>query len=106
MTICLQMLDQLYGPHKGTSNLGRFDLPEFNALYDKAKQMPNGPERVQIFRRMSSLVTAYAPWVLNTYRIENVVVHPWVLGYKYNTFDQQPWMYYDVDLEKRKAGTR
>jgi len=55
---------------------------------------------------MSSLVTAYAPWVLNTYRIENVVVHPWVLGYKYNTFDQQPWMYYDVDLEKRKAGTR
>ena len=76
------MLDQLYGPHKGTSNLGRFDLPEFNALYDKAKQMPNGPERVQIFRRMSSLVTAYAPWVLNTYRIENIVVHPWVLGYK------------------------
>jgi ABC-type transport system substrate-binding protein len=102
----LQMLDQLYGPHKGASNLSRFDLPEFNALYDKAKQMPNGPERVQLFRRMSSLVTAYAPWVLNTYRIENVVVHPWVLGYKYNTFDQQPWMYYDVDLEKRKAGTR
>ena len=102
----LQQLDQLYGPHKGMSNLARFDLPEFNALYDKAKQMPNGPERVQIFRRLSQLVTSYAPWVLHTYRIENIVVHPWVLGYKYNTFDQQPWMYYDLDLEKRKAGTR
>ncbi|HYK64506.1 MAG TPA: ABC transporter substrate-binding protein [Patescibacteria group bacterium] len=100
------ILDLLYGPHKGMSNLGRFDLPEFNALYDKAKQMPNGPERVQIFRRMSSLVTAYAPWVMHTYRIENVIVQPWVLGYKYNTFDQHPWMYYDVDVEKRKASAR
>jgi ABC-type transport system substrate-binding protein len=102
----MSILDLLYGPHKGMSNLGRFDLPEFNALYDKAKQMPNGPERVQIFRRMSSLVTAYAPWVMHTYRIENVIVQPWVLGYKYNTFDQQPWMYYDVDVEKRKASAR
>jgi ABC-type transport system substrate-binding protein len=100
------ILDLLYGPHKGMSNLGRFDLPEFNALYDKAKQMPNGPERVQIFRRMSQLVTAYAPWVMTTYRIENVVVQPWVLGYKYNSFDQHPWMYYDLDLDKRRAGTR
>ena len=99
----MQMLDLLYGPHKGMSNLGRFDLPEFNAIYDKAKQMPNGPERVQLFRRMSQLVTAYAPWVLHTYRIENIVVNPWVLGYKYNSFDQQPWMYYDLDLEKRRA---
>ena len=100
------MFDLLYGPHKGMSNLGRFDLPEFNALYDKAKQMPNGPERVQLFLRMSSLVTAYAPWVMHTYRIENVVVQPWVIGYKYNSFDQQPWMYYDLDLEKRRAATR
>jgi len=99
----MTMLDLLYGPHKSMSNLGRFDLPEFSALYDQAKQMPNGPERVQILRRMSSLVTAYAPWVMHTYRIENVIVQPWVLGYKYNTFDQHPWMYYDLDVEKRKA---
>ena len=42
----------------------RFDLPEFNELYDKAQRLPDGPERVQLFRRMSQLVTAYAPWVL------------------------------------------
>jgi hypothetical protein len=43
---------------------------------------------------------------MHTYRIENVIVQPWVFGYKYNTFDQHPWMYYDVDVEKRKASAR
>ena len=98
--------DLLYGPHKGMSNLARFDLPEFNTLYDRAKRLPNGPERGALFGRMSALVTAYAPWCLHTYRIENVLVHPWVLGYKYNTFDQHPWMYYDLDLERRKSGSK
>jgi ABC-type transport system substrate-binding protein len=98
--------DLLYGPHKGMSNLGRFDLPEFNALYDRAKRLPNGPERLELFHRMSALISAYAPWSLQAYRIENIVVHPWLLGYKYNTFEPHPWMYFDVDVEKRKAATR
>ncbi len=98
--------DLLYGPHKGMSNLSRFDLPEFNALYDQSKRLPNGAERMQLYRRMSALVVAYAPWKLHTYRIENIVVHPWVSGYKYNTFDTHAWMYYDIDVERRKAATR
>jgi oligopeptide transport system substrate-binding protein len=99
-------VDLLYGPHKGVTNLARFDLPEFNALYDKAERMRDSPERTQLYRRMSQLVVAYAPWVLHAYRIENIVVHPWVHGYKYNTFDPHAWMFYDVDVEKRRAGTR
>jgi len=99
-------VDLLYGPHKGMSNLSRFDLPEFNALYDKAERMKDGPERTQLYRRMSQLVVAYAPWVLHAYRIENIVVHPWVHGYKYHSFDPHAWMYYDVDVEKRRAATK
>ena len=40
------------------------------------------------------------------YRVENIVVHPWVRGYKYNTFDPHAWMYYDVDVDRRKAATK
>src|SRR5437016_2364058 len=89
-------VDLLYGPHKGAHNLSRFDLAEFNALYDKAERLNDGSERAQLYKRMSQLVLAYAPWVLHTYRIENIVVHPWLRGYKYNTFDPHAWMYYDV----------
>ena len=48
---------------------------------------------------MSELVTAYSPWILDAYRIENILVYPWVEGYKYNASNAQPWQYYDVDMK-------
>ena len=93
----------LYGPHAGFSNLSRFDLPEFNKLYEKARQLPDGAERTQVFHQMSALENAYAPWMLNAYRYENVLYQPWMVGVKYTVFDWHPWKYYDIDLERRKA---
>jgi hypothetical protein len=65
--------------------------------------MPDGPARTKILQRMSELVSVYAPWNLHAYRYENVLVQPWLVGYKYNAFDRHPWRYYDVDLKRRKA---
>jgi oligopeptide transport system substrate-binding protein len=92
-------LGLLYGKHAGLTNISRFDLPEYNKLYDQSRSMPDTPERTKLFREMSALVTAYAPWNLEVYRYENLVVYPWVIGYKYNAFSQHPWMYYDIDLK-------
>ena len=65
--------------------------------------MPYGAECDALMKKMVELVNAYAPWNVNVFRIENVVVHPWVIGYKYNGYNQHPWQYYDVDLAKRAA---
>ena len=95
----------LYGPHAGFSNLARFNLHEFNKLYEKARTLPDSPERTQVFRKMSELVNAYSPWMLNAFRYENVLVQPWMMGVKYTVFDWHPWKYYDIDLERRnRAG--
>jgi oligopeptide transport system substrate-binding protein len=91
----------LYGPHSGFANLARFNLPEFNRLYEQARRLPDGPERTQLFRKMSELVNAYAPWLLTAFRYENVLVQPWVLGYKHTVFDWHPWKYYDIDVGRR-----
>jgi hypothetical protein len=91
----------LVAPETGFDPQAASDL--YSNYVDEAKRLPGGPKRVQLFRRMSTLVTAYAPWKLHAYRLENIVVHPWVLGYKYNTFESHPWMYFDIDLERRKA---
>jgi len=96
-------LDLLYGPHSGVTNLARFKLAEYDKLYDQARELPDSPERTRLFQRMSQLVTAYAPWKLDAFRYETVLVSPWVLGYKHNVFDQHPWMYLDVDVERRRA---
>ena len=86
----------LYGPHAGFSNLARFNLPQYNHLYEQARAMPDSPERTKLLRKMSELVAAYAPWVITAFRIENVLVQPWVVGYKYNPTYQFPFPYLDV----------
>jgi len=98
-----QFLGLLYGGNAGFSNLARFKLPEFDRLYEEARAMPDGPARTKLLQRMSELVAIYAPWNLHAYRYENVLVQPWLVGYKYNAFDRHPWRYYDVDLERRRA---
>jgi ABC-type transport system substrate-binding protein len=97
-------LGMLYGPNAGLANLSRFKQADFDRLYDASKKLPDGPERTKLVREMSQIVSAYAPWKINAYRIENVVVYPWVVGFKYNPFNQHPWQYLDVDLKvPRKA---
>jgi ABC-type transport system substrate-binding protein len=99
----LAFMGLLYGPYSGFSNLARFKLPEYDKLYDQARAMPDSPERAKLLGRMSELVANYAPWNLQAFRLENVLVQPWVVGYKYNPFYQQPWRYYDIDLERRRG---
>ena len=91
----------LYSKHAGFSNLARFSLPEFDRLYEKSRSMPDSPERTRELRRMAELVSAYAPWVLLAFRYENVIVQPWVLGFKYNPTYQYPFPYLDIDTERR-----
>jgi oligopeptide transport system substrate-binding protein len=96
----------LYGGHAGLSNLSRFKLPEFDRLYERGLRLPEGPEKNRLQREMSALVAAYSPWMLNAYRYENVVVYPWVVGYKYNGFNAHPWAYYDIDLAAKRAAVQ
>ncbi len=94
-----QFLGLLYGGFSGLSNLSRFKQPDFDRVYDLSRSLPDSPERTKYFREMSQIVSAYSPWMLNAYRIENIVVYPWVIAYKYNAFQNHPWMYYDIDLK-------
>ena len=95
-------LGLLYGGHAGLSNLSRFKQPDFDRLYDKSRSLPESRERAEIFREMSTLVSTYAPWKLNAYRYENIIVYPWVIGYKYNAIAQHPWQYYDIDTKMQR----
>jgi peptide/nickel transport system substrate-binding protein len=91
----------LYGPNSSLSNLPRFNLPQFNALYDKGKRMKNGPEREKVIHQLSEIIAVYAPLKLTAYRYDNVLVHPWMIGYKYTPFNWNPWRYWDLDPAAR-----
>jgi ABC-type transport system substrate-binding protein len=91
----------LYGPNCGTSNDGCFQLPEFDALYERAALYPPGPERTAIYRDMARMVLAYAPWKLNFHRIRNQVIQHWILGWHRHPFLHEGLRYADIDLARR-----
>jgi oligopeptide transport system substrate-binding protein len=90
----------LYGP-SGPENNARFNLPEFNKLYEEARALPDSPQRTKLFSRMTELVVAYAPWRIGYHLIEDQLVQPWVRGYKPHPIRSQSWKYVDVDAAKR-----
>ena len=97
-------LQLLYGPNSGQSNDARFRLPEFDRLYDKAKKLPDSPERNLIYQQMTRLMVVYSPWKLGMHRIETFMTHPWVIGYRKHPIMLFNLRYLDVDAQmQRKA---
>ncbi len=98
-------LSMLYGPNSSPqSNFANFNLPEFNKLYERARLMPDSPERTKLYREMTRLFLAYAPWRLGVYRIWTNLSQPWLLNFKKHPIVRQYWKYLDVDLDtERKA---
>jgi ABC-type transport system substrate-binding protein len=95
-------LQLLYGPNSHQSNYANFRLPEYDRLYDKAKLMPDSPERTRIYQEMTRLFLVYAPWKLGVHRIWTHLNHPWLLNYKKHPILHQGWKYLDIDLEMLK----
>jgi ABC-type transport system substrate-binding protein len=86
-----------YGPNKGQANHSRFDLPAFNAVYDKQKALPNGPERQAAMTQAQALMVAYVPYKIHVHRIWTDLAQPWVVGYQRNVFLREFWKFVDID---------
>jgi ABC-type transport system substrate-binding protein len=86
----------LYGPNKGQENNARFDLPEFNKLFEAARALPDGRERNALFAKMTDLVLAYAPWRLTVHVLEDQLAHRWVRNHVPHPIRSQQWMFVEV----------
>ena len=95
-------LQLLYGPNTGQVNYARFQLPEYDRLYEQARILPHSPQRQKLYRRMIGLMLVYAPWKLGIHRQRPALVHPWVIGYKKHPNSAVPWRYLYIDAEMRR----
>ncbi|HUP98403.1 MAG TPA: ABC transporter substrate-binding protein [Usitatibacter sp.] len=84
----------------GGANYTMFSNPEFDALYERIRTMPDSPERTALYRRMVHILWVYGPWRVNSMMRGAILIQPWVLNYKKHPFAHAPWRYLDVDLEK------
>jgi len=92
----------LYGPNVGQANDSRFNLPEFNQLYEQARKLPDSPLRTKLFSRMTELMLVYAPWKLTHHLLEDHMVYAWVRAYKPHPIRAEIWKYLDIDPAMRK----
>lgn len=91
----------LYGPNAAEENNARFDLPQFNRLYEEARTLPDSPQRTRLFDRMTELAVAYAPWRLTVHLFEDSLHQPWVSDYVPHPMRSENWMFVDVDPHER-----
>jgi ABC-type transport system substrate-binding protein len=89
-------LDLLYGPNKGQANHSRFDLPAFNALYERQAVMADGPEREAVMREAKLLAVAYMPYKVTGHRIATDLMHAPLQGYRRHPFMRDWWRYVDL----------
>jgi ABC-type transport system substrate-binding protein len=98
-------LQTLYGPNSGgKGNRSRFKLEAYDRIYEKARVMPDTPERTKLYQEMARLTVVYAPIKINTHRILTDLWHPWVSGYRRPPVQSQNWWkYVDVDMARSPA---
>lgn len=93
--------EYMYGPSIGSSNLARFRLPAFDAIYRKMSALPDGLARRGLLLEASKLVTAYMPYRVHSHRIYTDLNHPWLTGYRQVLFRNEYWQYIEVDTALR-----
>jgi ABC-type transport system substrate-binding protein len=96
-------LGRLYGPQSGSQNLARFKLAEFDRIYERMREIPDGAEREQLFLAAKRLAVTYMPYKHTTHRTEADMLQPWVAGYRRPLFWQEWWHLVDIDLAKKPA---
>ncbi|MEP7297613.1 MAG: ABC transporter substrate-binding protein [Burkholderiales bacterium] len=100
-----QALAYMYGPGIGSTNLARFKMPAFDAIYERLSLLPDGPERQALFLDAAKLVTAYMPYKVHVHRVYTDLNHPWLTGYRQNLFRNECWQFIEVDAAMRDRMT-
>ncbi len=92
---------QGYGPAKGENNLSRFSRPEYDALYEKQRTLPDGPDRNAVMMEAHRILIAYMPYKVHTHRIAPDLMHPWTYNYKRHPFMRDIYKFLEVDTAAR-----
>ena len=95
----------LHGPQSRAKSQGEnaanYVNPEFDALFEKMKNMPNSPERQKIIDRMVNIARADAPWIWGIHPKKYSLRHAWISNDKPNTMARNNLKYLRIDPQKR-----
>jgi ABC-type transport system substrate-binding protein len=96
----------LHGPqsrakHEG-ENSANYANPEYDRLFERMRNMENGPERQAIIDEMLQIARRDAPWVWGLHPKEYSLYQPWVFNQKPNQMARNGLKYVRIDPALRQ----
>lgn len=97
-------LQLFYGPNAqpGGMNGAYYRNKEFDHLFEKARILPDSPERTAMYKKLARIVVEDTPVVLGEHRIGVGLRQPWIKNSKYDEFAFNRAKYLRIDIEEKK----
>ena len=96
----------LYGPNSKVDfhgeNAANYSNVKFDKLFEKMKNMNNGPERLAIIKEMTTILQEDAPWLWGFHPKAFSLFHSWYTNVKPNLMANNLLKYKSVDAKERK----
>ena len=89
-------MDLLYSRNHGQANASRFSLPAFDALHERQRVLPDGPERDALIQQGMKIALAYMPYKASGHDIQTWLMQPGVVGYMPHPFMRDFWRHVDL----------
>ena len=100
----------LYGPNGkvkfGGENAANYANPKFDVLFDKMKNLPNGPQRQKVIDQMVALVRQDSPWIWGFHAKDFYLNHVWMRISKPNAMANNKLKYERIDPNLRAQKRR
>lgn len=88
---------------KGGENAANYANPEYDRLFRRMRTMSDGPERLDMIRRMQAILRHDAPWVFGVHPKSFTLSHAWYGNFKPNLMANNDLKYLRIDDPLRRA---
>ena len=95
-----------YGGNRPTPNTSRYHNPDYDALFEKARTMQPGHERMALYHEMERILQRDCPWIFNIHPEKYSLHHGWIENYKIHGVGYGLEKYYGMDLQEMRERMR
>ncbi len=86
---------------KGGENASNYNNPEYDRLFDRMRNIENGPERQKMIDEMLEILRRDSPWIWGQHPKDYVLHHTWLHNSKPNKMANNSLKYLRIDAAQR-----
>jgi len=95
----------LYGPNAkvgaGGENAGNYKNPEYDKLFERMRNMDDGPDRQAIIDQMQAILRHDSPWLFGYHPMKFALYHDWYRNQAPNLMARNRTKYQRIDARRR-----